>query len=258
MTTGNNFFYVPGIQGDGWIWNTIYRFSFFIAIVLVGSCSSETKDDCTSMSDSVPTNSGEDGTTLWRSCSFSNKEFAYEIDSCNCGDIVSTGDTVFIYLAQAEGGEVQGHLLKIQYPECDGSDYILMKHQNRYWTSSMGPDPVFHDWILYNSPFDTIHYDPKRNGFYINSISEVEQGKFPKFDTLDFYKAYERTTSASVNSTLPRDIGKSNKKKEDSNFKKRVKEILEQSSVELHRIILVLSQGNSRKKVIVFTYQHMG
>lgn len=236
----------------------VRRFSIFIAIVLAGSCSSKIKDDRKFKTDSTATNSGKEDTTIWRTCSFSNKEFECEIDSCNCGDISTTSDTVFISLSQAEGGEIQGHLLKLKYPKCDRGDFILMKHQNRFWTFSMGPDPVFDDWILYNSPFDTIHFDPKRKGFYIHLISEVEQSKFPEFDTLDFYKAYERVTSASVNPTQPINIGKGHQKKEDSNFKKRVQEILEQSSVELHRIILVLRQGASNKRVFVFTYQHLG
>lgn len=133
-----------------------------------------------------------------------------------------------------------------------------MKHQNRYWTSSMGPDPVFTNWILYNSPYDTIYYDTILRGFSIKEIPEVEQQRFPKFDTLDFYKAYKNAVSHNLQTDYVPDIAKGALYREYTRSKNHIKEVLELSSIELHRIIIELHQSGSIKKVIIFNYGHFG
>lgn len=258
MTTNRHSLFFLGRQAKGKLCKLIYGAIIFILIAVTSSCSNKSTSENQTTSDNTKTKNVTEEENIWRTCSFSNKEFAYEIDSCNCGDIYTTYDTIFINLFQADGGEIQGHLLKINYPKCDSSYFILMKHQNRYWISSMGPDPVFDDWILYNSPFDTVRYDSKRKGFYIDTISQIDQEIFPKFDTLDFYKAYKGVVGENLNLNHVPDIAKGALYREYSNFKQNAREILELSSVELHRIILVLRQGNSEKKVIVFTYGHFG
>ncbi len=258
MTSNIHLFFDSGRKAKGGFCNVIFHAVIFILIVVACSCSTKSTYEIKTTLDSTKTKSVTEEENIWSTCSFSNKEFAYEIDSCNCGDIHTTYDTIFIDLFQYEGGEIQGRLLKINNPKCDSSYFILMKHQNRYWTSSMGPDPIYDDWLLYNSPLDTVRYDPKRKGFYINIIPQIEQERFPKFDTLDFYKAYKRAVGENLNSSNVPDIAKSALYSEYSNYKQNIREILEESGAELHRIILVLRQGNSEKKVIVFTYGHFG
>jgi len=259
MTYKRHFLLFSGQQGNSELNKLIFYATVLIIMGISNACTNEsTVENHKSPDSSATTKSVTEPEYIWRTCSFSNKEFAYEIDSCNCGDIYTTYDTVFINLFQADGGEIQGHLLKIDYPKCDSSYSILMKHQNRYWTSSMGPDPVFDDWILYNSPYDTVPYDAKRKGFFIDTISQIGQELFPKFDTLDFYKAYKNAVGENLNLEFVPDIAKGALYREYLNSKQNVREILEESGVELHRIILVLRQGNSDKKVIVFTYGHFG
>ena len=227
--------------------------TLFVIIALLFSiaCSNKTSREVTMIKSTKEE-------SLFRNCVFSNKDFAYEIDSCNCGNIYSTDDTVFIDMYQPDGGEVQGRLLTINYPDCDSSFYILMKHQNRYCTSSMGPDPILTDWILYNSPLDTIHFDKKKKGFYIDTIAEIEQRRFPDFDTLDFYKAYKKAVGINLNLDYVPDIAKGALYRQYMNYRQNAREVLADSYVELHRIILTLTQSSLTKKVIVFNYGHPG
>ncbi|MEZ4842654.1 MAG: hypothetical protein R3A43_00225 [Bacteroidia bacterium] len=195
---------------------------------------------------------------LWFSCSLSNANIGYEIDSCNCGDVYTLNDSVFISLSQFIGGEIQGRTVKFSNPECDENYFILMMHQNRFYISSMGPDPVLTDWILYNSPFDTIRYNRDLKGFYIDTISEIEKSKFPTFDTLDFYKAYQKAVGENIELDYVPDIAKSFLYREYERFKENAQEVFGSSSAELHRIILILKKGDSTEKVLIFTYDHFG
>ena len=202
--------------------------------------------------------SATDGQYPLRTCAFSNKDFAYAVDSCNCGDIYATSDTIAIELFPADGGEIQGRVLQVSYPACDSSYVLLMRHQNRYYTSSMGPDPVLTDWLLYTSPVDTIHFDPKRHGFPIDTMAAAEQARFPKFDTLAFYRAYQRAVGDNLRSGSVPGNAKGALYREYKAAKAHTRELLAESGVELHRVILVLKKGDSVQKVLLFNYGHFG
>ena len=193
-----------------------------------------------------------------RTCALSNEDFAYAIDSCNCGDVYATYDTIAVELMPANGGDIQGRVLRIGYPACDSSYVLEMRHQNRYYTSSMGPDLVLTDWLLYTSPVKTIRFDPKRKGFPIDTIPEVEQERFPKFDTLSFYRAYQRAVGENLRSGSVPGIAKDALYREYQASKTHVRELLEESGVELHRVILVLKKGGRVEKVLLFNYGHFG
>jgi hypothetical protein len=234
--------------------------TIFVLATVATSCSTKSADTDKAalfpIADSTLTKTITKEEDFSRPCSLSNKEFAFEITNCNCGDIRTTSDTIFIELSPANGGEIQGHLLKINYPAYDSSYSLLMKHQNRCWISSMGPDPVLTDWTLYTSPIDAIRYDPKLKGFYIDTIPQKEQEKFPPFDTLDFYTAYKRAIGENLN--YAPNVTKGALSRKQSNYKQNARGILERSSTELHRIIFTLTRGKKEEKTIVFTYDHWG
>lgn len=197
-------------------------------------------------------------TLVLRTCALSNKDFAYAIDSCNCGDIYATFDTIAVELFPADGGDIQGRVLRIDYPACDSSYVVEMRHENRYYTSSMGPDPVLDDWLRYTSPVGTIRFDSRRKGFPIDTIPYVEQTRFPAFDTLAFYRAYQRAVGHNLRAGMVPDIAKGALYREYKGYKADAREILELSDVELCRIILVLKKGNRVEKVLLFNYGHFG
>ncbi|HAS41061.1 MAG TPA: hypothetical protein DCS93_11300 [Microscillaceae bacterium] len=192
---------------------------------------------------------------IYRTCHFSSETFALSIDSCNCGEIKLIGDTVLVHLSPFVGGEVQQRWLKINKPTYDGSFYLLKKHQNRMYMSSMGPDPILDDWILYNSSIDTIHYDHQRKGFYIETITEKARTLFPKFDTLELYKAYKRSVGRNLKKDYVPDMAKNALYRE---FKEIGKELVLSSAVELHSIILLLKRKNTTLKTVIFVYEHFG
>lgn len=234
------------------------RATIFLFALVLSACTNKSEVKSNKKLDSLKIDTSSEAENIFRNCIFSNKDFGYKIDSCNCGDILTKDDTIFINLFQADGGEIQGHLLQIDYPICDNNSFILMKHQNRYFVGSMGPDPVLEDWILYNSAFDTIYFNKKKKGFYIDTIPYSEQEKFPQFDTLDFFKAYKRAVGDNMNLDYVPDMAKNALYRDYLRSKENIKETLMDSAVELHRIFLILKQGNSTKKVIVFTYGHFG
>lgn len=196
--------------------------------------------------------------SIFGKCIFSNKELDFEIDSCNCGNKYTAKDTVFINLTQADGGEIQGRILKITKPICDSSTYILMKHQNRCFISSMGPDPILTNWILYNSSIDTVRFDSQIKGFYIDTIAQIEQEKFLQFDTLDFYNAYLKVIGEKIDLDYIPDIANVKLYHKYLKYKEKAKVLLASSGVELHRIIIDLKKESLSRKVIVFTFGHYG
>jgi len=230
-----------------------------LLLVLLGlaACSPPTSGPPPQTATKPPAPNAEAALAL-RTCALSNENFAYAIDSCNCGDIYATSDTIAVELFPADGGEIQGRVLRIDYPACDSSYVLEMRHQNRYYTSSMGPDPVLTDWLLYTSPVKTIRFDPKRKGFPIDTIPEVEQERFPKFDTLSFYHAYQRAMGENLRSGSVPGIAKGALYREYKASKAHVRELLEESGVELHRVILVLKKGDRVEKVLLFNYGHFG
>ncbi len=204
-----------------------------------------------------PAPTGEEE-SLSRTCALTAKGLVGVIDSCNCGDVAAAGDTISVELMPSDGGEIQGRVLKLRQPVCDGSWVLLMQHQNRYYTSSMGPDPVLTDWLLYTSPVDTIRFDPRLPGFRIGTIAQVEQARFPKFDTLSFYRAYQRAVGDSLRSVAVPGNAKGARHEEYIRYQTAARELLQVSSAELHRVILVLKKGRRVEKVLLFTYGHFG
>lgn len=226
------------------------------AFLVLGACSGRPGIKNTASKDSAANVTAYPPPFL--SCILSGKDFTYRIDSCNCGDTRVGSDTVFVDLFQPDGGDIQGRFLKIESPPGNDGLVLLMKHQNRYFISSMGPDPLLTDWVLYNSPSDTIRYDSRKAGFYIAPVPEAEQQRFPKFDTLSFYKAYKRAMDRNAELDYIPDPAKDIQVDEYTRFQKNKKEIFYQAQVELHRIILELRQGSSVVKIIVFNYGHFG
>ena len=230
------------------------KISILLIVLTFISCKNKQTEKVIKVVDSLSTKEKE----VYHICGLSVNDFAFSIDSCNCSEINTFFDTIFISISPLEGGEIQGKLLKIRYPICDSSYYIIKKHQNRYWVSSMGPDPLLTDWILYNSPNDTIKYDKTKQGFYIDTIPQAEQQCFPKFDTLDFYKAYKRALDDNMNMYYTPSIAIPSMLREYNRNKGKVKEILEESGAELHRIIFILKKGEFTQKVIIVSYSHVG
>ncbi|UAY51635.1 hypothetical protein [Ferruginibacter albus] len=231
--------------------------TFIVLFILAGltACSRKAKDKVLGV---TTANTAKNDTAWFPKCEMSNESFSFDIDSCNCSDMSIADDTVIIDLHGPASGDIQKRLLKIDYPECDSTFYILMKHQNRYCVSSMGPDPLLTDWILYNSPYDTLRYDNKLGGFLIDSVPEAERSKFPAFDTLSFYKAYERAIGENLSLDYVPDIAKNAMYREYRSFKHHAEEVLQQSYVELHRVILELYYKGSLRKVFIFNYGHLG
>lgn len=233
------------------------RLVLLLALLGLAACSPPTSGPPPQTATKPPAPATEVALTL-RSCVLSNKDFAYAIDSCNCGDSYATYDTIAVELLPADGGDIQGRVLRIGYPACDSSYVLEMRHQNRYYISSMGPDPVLTDWLLYTSPVKTIRFDHRRKGFPIDPVPEIEQERFPKFDTLSFYRAYQRAVGDNLHSKAVPGIAKGALNREYQASKAHVRELLELSGVELHRVILVLKKGDRVEKVLLFNYGHFG
>lgn len=228
--------------------------------VLVASCTPkkphQPENQTTTDSVSVvaePTTKGRE--PMYGTCNFSDETFALSIDSCNCGEIKVKGDTVLIHLFQLNGGDVQQRWLKIKKPAYNSDFYLLKGHQNRMYVSSMGPDPILDDWMLYNSPLDTIQYNHQHQGFFIDAIAEEAQGLFPKFDTLELYKAYKRAVKYNLDASSAPDIAKSQLLKE---YREGGSTALNFARVELHSIVLLLKRKKRTIKTIVFVYGHLG
>jgi hypothetical protein len=188
-------------------------------------------------------------------CKYSDSNYEFEFEGCDCEANQTNSDTIFIHLDPDYGGQIQGNFVKVLKPELDNSYYLLKKHQNRSWTFSEGPDVVLDKWLLYNSPFDTIKYDPYNYGFFVDTIPMKEQSKFVKYQEDDFFRAYYRADNAEH---ISQDTLDNPPKSELDKYKKNKQTIFELTSAEIHRIILVLKHNNKTEKVIVFTYGHMG
>lgn len=196
----------------------------------------------------------------YSTCSASVKGFSFSIDSCNCEYIrIDDFDTVFIQLNPMMGGEILGNIFKISCHECDSAVELLVSYSERFFTFSMGPDIIYDDWNHYNSPVDTLHFDKKINGFRVLIDSNFEHSNFPKFDTLDFYIAFLKAEDMMWGTKKGEHYyDRKRMMKDFMKNRKEIEELLEQSSSELYKVIIVAKKGDEVIKTFVFNYVHNG
>jgi hypothetical protein len=196
----------------------------------------------------------------YTTCAASVKGFSFSIDSCNCEYIRIDGfDTIFIELNPMMGGEIIGNILKINCHECDSAVQFLVSYTERFVTFSMGPDLIYDDWIHYYSPVDTMHFDKAINGFRVFIDYDIEHSNFPKFDTLDFYIALLKGEDAYYQTQRGKNYyDRKRMLKEFNKNRKEVEEVLERSSGELDKVIIVAKKGDEVFKTFVFNYVHNG
>jgi len=196
----------------------------------------------------------------YSTCSASVKGFSFSIDSCNCQYIrIDDFDTVYIVVNPMVGGEIIGNVLKINCHECDSAVELLVSYTERFVTFGMGPDITYDDWIHYNSPIDTMRFDKVVNGYRIFIDYDMEHSNFPKFDTLDFFIALMQEEDRMYRTK--RDVNFYNRKRMMKDLiknRKEIEDILERSSGELDKVIIVAKKGDVVIKTFEFDYVHNG
>jgi hypothetical protein len=230
-----------------------YLTVFFLLILTLFSCGGKTVSSKNDKTQPIYNDSLQSG-SYQMICKYSDSHYEFEFEGCDCGQNSINSDTIFIELGEY-GGQIQGNFIRVLSPSLDSTYYIIKRHQNRSCSFSEGPDVVLDKWLLYNSPFDTIKYDPSNYGFYVDTIPVSEQSKFVKYQEDDFFRAYYRADNAGL---VSQDTLDNPPKSELDKYKKNKRTMFELTSAEIHRIILVLKHNDKTEKVIVFTNGHMG